>query len=63
MLHNNTLRRARGLPEVPSDEKLLAALPDMPSCSGVALGVDRLLMLLMDRSSLDEVMTFADPRL
>lgn len=60
---NNTVRRARGLPEIAPDEKLLEALPDMPSCSGVALGVDRLLMLLMDRQSLDEVLTFADRRL
>lgn len=60
---NNALRRARGLPEIPPDEKLLAALPNMPSCSGVALGVDRLLMLLMDRHSLDEVLPFADRRL
>lgn len=63
MRDNNDLRRARGLPEIPPDEKLLAALPEMPSCSGVALGVDRLLMLLMDRHSLDQVMPFVDHRL
>lgn len=37
-------RRARRLPQVPLDEDFLAALPAMPACSGVALGLDRLLL-------------------
>ena len=40
-------RRERGLPEPPLDEALIAALEQgLPPCSGVALGVDRLLALL-----------------
>ncbi len=29
----------------PLDEVFLSTLPDMPPCSGIALGVDRLVML------------------
>ncbi|WP_312236717.1 EF-P lysine aminoacylase EpmA [Stenotrophomonas sp.] len=39
-------RRARGDVLPPLDEPLLAALPALPDCAGVAVGVDRLLMAL-----------------
>lgn len=52
-------RKARGLPQFPHDRRLLAALTaGMPHCSGVALGVDRLLMLQTGASSIDEVLAF-----
>lgn len=63
MMRDNEMRRDRGLPEMPLDEKLLAALPNMPVCAGVALGIDRLLMLLVGKQSLDDVLDFADLRL
>lgn len=63
MQSNNNLRRARDLPLIPPDEALLAALPGMPVCSGIALGIDRLLMLLTGANSLDEVIAFSDQRL
>lgn len=63
MAENNDQRAARGLPRVLPDEKLLAALPQMPACSGVALGIDRLLMLLLGRKRLEDVITFSDARL
>ena len=63
MRSNNNLRQARGLPCIPLDEALLAALPDLPVCSGIALGIDRLLMLLTGANSLDEVIAFSDQRL
>ena len=54
-------RRRRGLPEVAVDERLLAALSSgLPDCAGVALGVDRLVMLLADAASLDDVMAFRE---
>lgn len=44
---------------VPMDKNLLAALAaGVPECSGVALGLDRLLMLISDVESIDEVLTF-----
>jgi lysyl-tRNA synthetase class 2 len=52
-------RQARGLPQFPHDRHLLAALASgMPPCCGVALGVDRLLMLQAEVSSIDEVLAF-----
>jgi len=52
-------RRELGLPEVPIDERLLEALAaGLPSCAGVALGVDRLVMLAAGASRLDEVLAF-----
>ncbi len=39
-------------------EKFLKALPFIPECGGVALGIDRLVMLLCNASSIDEVMPF-----
>jgi elongation factor P--(R)-beta-lysine ligase len=39
-------------------EKFLAAVSNLPECSGIALGIDRLVMLLCDAGSIDEVMAF-----
>ena len=56
---DNALRRARGQPERPVDENLLAALAHgLPDCSGVALGIDRLLMLATGASDIRDVLAF-----
>ena len=53
------LRRQRGLPVLPLDEALLGALAaGLPACAGVALGVDRLLMLKAGASSIEQVLAF-----
>jgi lysyl-tRNA synthetase class 2 len=52
-------RRRRGQPEPPLDERLLAALAaGMPECSGVALGLDRLLMMATGIDRIDGVLAF-----
>jgi len=52
-------RRTAGSVEVEVDECFLAALDaGLPDCAGVALGVDRLLMLQLGAQSLAEVMPF-----
>lgn len=60
---DNQRRRARGDAELPIDENLLAALQHgLPDCAGVALGVDRLMMLLTGSERIDQVIAFAGPR-
>lgn len=51
-------RRARNAALPPLDERLLSALPKMPACAGVALGVDRLMMALMGTDKIGDVMAF-----
>jgi lysyl-tRNA synthetase class 2 len=48
-----------GLAAYPIDERFLAALADLPPCAGVALGVDRLAMLLTSATDIAEVLPFA----
>ena len=56
---DNARRREHGLPEQPIDEHLLAAMAHgLPDCSGVALGIDRLLMLLAGVDDIRRVLPF-----
>ncbi len=56
---DNAARRAQGLPEMPIDEPLLAALEaGLPACSGVALGFDRTMMVAVGAKRIDEVVSF-----
>lgn len=59
---DNADREALGLHQMPIDENLLAALPNMPECSGIALGVDRLLMISTQQMKLEKVITFPADR-
>ncbi|MDT8398671.1 MAG: EF-P lysine aminoacylase EpmA [Pseudomonadales bacterium] len=53
------VRQQRGLPQYPLDQHFLAALASgLPSCAGVALGLDRLLMLAEGCKSIQEVLAF-----
>jgi lysyl-tRNA synthetase class 2 len=53
------IRERRGLPRNSLDPHLLAALEaGVPDCAGVALGFDRVLMLAMNASSIDDVLAF-----
>lgn len=56
---DNDRRLARGQHVRPVDERLLAALAHgLPQCSGVALGVDRLLMLRCAAADIRDVLSF-----
>lgn len=56
---DNRLRQVRGQVAMAQDNAFLAALDSgLPDCAGVALGLDRLLMLKLGASSIDEVLTF-----
>ena len=58
LLEEQALRRRLGRPALPLDEPFLAALGRMPDAGGVAVGFDRLLMLLTGASSIAEVLLF-----
>lgn len=56
---DNAKRRHMGLAPVPIDENLLAAMDQgLPDCAGVALGIDRLLMIMLEKDRLDGVISF-----
>ena len=52
------VRAARGTEQPPLDEAFLAALPSLPACAGVAVGVDRLLMALAGTPRIADVLAF-----
>jgi len=52
-------RKNNNLPLYPYDKGLVEALENgMPSCSGVAMGVDRLLMVLSNTKDINDVISF-----
>ncbi|MBC5851712.1 elongation factor P--(R)-beta-lysine ligase [Vibrio metschnikovii] len=60
---DNQKRVTMGLVAQPIDEHLLAALAaGLPACAGVALGIDRLIMLALDEDHIDKVTAFPFPR-
>lgn len=54
-----TVRRSRGTLLPPLDERLLQALPALPDCAGVAVGVDRLLMAMNRTGRIADVLAIA----
>ncbi|WP_295951651.1 EF-P lysine aminoacylase EpmA [uncultured Xanthomonas sp.] len=57
-LRDHALRQARGAVLPPLDERLLQALPALPDCAGVAVGVDRLLMAMRGTEQIGEVLAY-----
>jgi lysyl-tRNA synthetase class 2 len=51
-------RREEGRDVYPWPQRFLESLDDLDAAAGIALGVDRLVMLLTDASSMDEVTAF-----
>ena len=58
-LQNNLQRRKRGLPLIPLDELAVTAMGEMDPCSGVAIGIDRLLMYLSGEKNITRGINFA----
>lgn len=59
----NRLRLSDGRSELPLPERFLDELGRMPPAAGIALGVDRLVMLAAGADSIDEVVAFTPERL
>lgn len=55
---DNSERQQRGLAVVPVDQYLIAALDHFPPCAGIALGLDRLLMVILETTRIDQVISF-----
>ncbi|HJV64272.1 MAG TPA: EF-P lysine aminoacylase EpmA [Geomonas sp.] len=56
-------RAALGKAAYPVAEKFLASLATMPDSAGIALGLDRLVMVLLDKDAIDEVVAFTQEEL
>jgi lysyl-tRNA synthetase class 2 len=56
-------RRALDKPVYPMPEKFLRDLERMPQSAGIALGVDRLVMLFADTPCIDDVVSFTPENL
>lgn len=61
--HDNAKREKQGLPARAIDDNFIAALNyGLPQCSGVALGVDRMVMLALRCKYINETLTFASDK-
>ena len=56
---DNQLRQQMGLAEMPIDQKFVDCLDHLPDCAGVALGLDRLLMLCSKQAHINDVLSFS----
>jgi lysyl-tRNA synthetase class 2 len=57
------LRRSMKKSPYPMPEKFLMELEEMPPSAGIALGVDRLVMVFLDAKTIDEVVAFTPEEL
>lgn len=56
-------RASAGKTAYPIPEKFLSALAGMPESAGIALGLDRLVMVLLDAETIDDVVAFTPEEL
>jgi lysyl-tRNA synthetase class 2 len=61
--HANLRRTESGLTPLPLPEPFLQELSMMPPSAGIALGVDRLVMLIADTDTIDDVIAFTPEQL
>ena len=59
----NENRQTRGKPIYSMPDRFLAELDDMPPSAGIALGVDRLVMVFSDARTIDEVVAYTQEEL
>ena len=62
-LEANDKRLRSGFPALPLPEPFLTDLGGMPPAAGIALGIDRLVMLCADADSIDDVIAFTPEEL
>lgn len=55
---DNQFRIQAGQSVIPMDEYFLAAVDSLPDCAGVAIGIERLLMVLSQSQHINDVITF-----
>lgn len=57
---DNQWRKANGLAEIAIDQRFISALESgLPECSGLALGLDRLLMIKLNTRNIEDVIAFS----
>jgi len=62
-LSEQAYRRSISKPSYPLPEKFLNELETMPPAAGIALGVDRLVMVMLDADTIDDVVAFTPEEL
>ena len=55
---DNQMRHTMALGEIPLDEHFLEAVEFLPDCSGVAIGIERLLMVMSQSEHINQVINF-----
>lgn len=62
-IREQEFRRSLGKPDFDLPEKFLDELAGMPPSAGIAMGIDRLVMLFLDAEEIDEVVAFTPEEL
>jgi len=55
---DNQARKLMGVNEIPMDENFLEAVGHLPECAGVAIGIERLLMVMSQSQHINDVIAF-----
>lgn len=55
---DNCSRKQMGIKQIPMDENFLQAVASLPECAGVAIGIERLLMVMSQSDHINDVLAF-----